>query len=73
MPTNKHRISLSPDDRLRSALETLAKKRNVAVSALSLDLIERALELEEDIHFSRVADERLEEKGRNISHENAWK
>jgi len=73
MPTTKHRISISPDARVSSALETLARKRGKQVAAISLDLIERALELEEDAHFSRVADERLRRGERRISHDRAWK
>ncbi len=73
MPTTKHRISISPDSRVSAALETLARRRGMAVAAVSLTLIERALELEEDIHFSRGSDERLNNHERRISHRDAWK
>ena len=73
MPTAKHRISLSPDDRMHHALARLAKRHNKAIASISLDLIARALELEEDAHFSRVADKRLAKKEKRISHSRAWK
>jgi hypothetical protein len=75
MPTEKHRISISPDDKLHTALGALARKRKQPVSAVVLALVEKALELEEDIHWSRVADERLEkDKGkRSVGHADAWK
>ncbi len=73
MPTTKHRVTLSPDARVNSALETLAKRRGKPVATISLELIERALELEEDLHFARVADARLEQHEARISHKDAWK
>ena len=73
MPTSKHRISVTPSDALYEALSALSKKRKRAVSSVSLELIERALELEEDAHFSRVADERLAAGEARITHERAWK
>lgn len=73
MPTAKHRISITPSDALYEALDNLARRRKRALSSVSLELIERALELEEDAHFSRVADERLERDEKRISHARAWK
>ena len=73
MPTAKHRISVSPSDALYEALAALSRKRKRAVSSISLELIETALELEEDAHFSRVADARLSSGERRVPHERAWK
>lgn len=73
MPTAKHRVSISPDDRVFAALAALAKARNKPVANVSLELLERALELEEDAHFSRIADDRLAKGETRISHARAWK
>ena len=73
MPTAKHRISVSPSDALYEALAALSRKRKRAVSSISLELFENALELEEDAHFSRVADDRLAAGEKRISHDRAWK
>ena len=73
MPTVKHRISMTPDDELFGQLQLLAKRRKKALSSLSLELVRRALELEEDFHFSSVADERLSRREKRISHDRAWK
>jgi hypothetical protein len=35
-------------------------------------LIEEALEFQEDLYFSRVADERLAKKEKRIAHEKVW-
>jgi hypothetical protein len=73
MPTAKHRISISPDDKVLRALVALAKRRGSPVASVSLDLIESALELEEDAHFSREADARLDRKEPRVPHRSAWK
>lgn len=73
MPTAKQRISIAPDARVLSALQVLSRRRGKALASVSLDLIERALELEEDLHFSRVADERLERNEKLVPHERAWR
>jgi predicted DNA-binding protein len=74
MPTTKHRISVTPSEALYDALAALSRKRKRALSSISLELIERALELEEDAHFSHVADDRLSRPGeKRIAHDRAWK
>lgn len=73
MPTLKQRISLSPGARVLKTLERLARLRGEPVATVSLGLIERALELEEDVYFSRVADERIEANEARFSHRQAWK
>jgi hypothetical protein len=73
MPTAKRRISITPDQALFDELERLARRRKLPVSSVSLELLQRALELEEDAHFSRVADERLVRNEKRVPHERAWK
>jgi predicted DNA-binding protein len=72
MPTVKKRINITVDDQLYEALEHLAARRNQPVAGVSLSLIEEALEYQEDVHFSRVADERLSRKEKRMSHSKAW-
>jgi hypothetical protein len=72
MPTAKRRINITVDDRTYDALELLSGKRDQSVAGVGLCLIEEALEYQEDLHFSRVADERLSKKQRRIPHEKAW-
>lgn len=72
MPTAKRRINISVDDELYEALERLAAMRSQPVAGVSLSLIEQALEYQEDIHFSRIADERLAQKQKRVSHSKAW-
>lgn len=72
MPTAKKRINITVDDELYSALEKLSAKRAKSVSSVSVSLLELALELQEDIHFSRVAEQRLRKREARIDHDDAW-
>ncbi|HET9062543.1 MAG TPA: hypothetical protein VFO62_04570 [Candidatus Binatia bacterium] len=72
MPTAKKRINITVDDQTYEALERLSAERNQPVAGVSLSLIEQALEYQEDVYFSRVADERLSRKQKRVSHTNAW-
>jgi predicted CopG family antitoxin len=72
MPTAKKRINITVDDDVYKALERLSGQRDQSVAGVGLSLIEEALEYQEDLHFSRVADERLSKKGRRVTHDKAW-
>ena len=73
MPTDKKRIHITVDDDTYEALERLSAKRGQSVAGVGLSLIEQALEFQEDIYFSRIADERLKARERRrVSHDKAW-
>jgi len=72
MPTAKKRINITIDDPTYEALAQLAGKREQSVAGVGLALIEEALEYQEDLHFSRIADERLGRKEKRISYAKAW-
>ena len=73
MPSVKKRINLTVDDKTYSVLKSLSGKKQQKVSTVSLDLIQQALELQEDIYFSKVADKRLSQKQKRVSHNKAWR
>ena len=72
MPTTKKRINITVDDRTYAAMERLSNERAQSVAGVGLSLIEQALEYQEDIYFSRLADERLSKKPKRIPHDKAW-
>jgi predicted DNA-binding protein len=72
MPTTKRRLNITVDDETYSVLEQLSSKRQQSVAGVGLSLIEEALEYQEDLHFSKIADERLNRKEKRISHDKAW-
>lgn len=72
MPTEKKRINLSVDDSLYAQLEELKSLRKApSLSSIIIELTKEALELQEDLYFSQIAQEREHEK--SISHEEIWK
>lgn len=73
MPTIKQRINITLEDELFLALKNLADKTKQSLSSLSVEMIKKSLEREEDIYFSEVADKRLEQKQKRIAHSKAWK
>ena len=72
MPTTKKRTNITVDDRTYEALERLSGERKQSVAGVGLSLIEEALEYQEDLHFSRIADDRLSRKQKRIPHQKAW-
>ena len=72
MPTEKKRIHITVDDDTYEALGRLSGKRGESMAAVGLSLIEQALEYQEDLHFSRIADERLKGRQKRIPHDKAW-
>ena len=72
MPTEKKRIHITLDDETYTALGRLSETRGQSVAGVGLSLIEQALEFQEDLHFSRIADERREARDKRIAHDKAW-
>ena len=71
MPTNKKRINLTLEDSLYDQLEQLRKiKKSPFLSSVVIDLTKQALELQEDLYFSKIAKER--EKESVLSHKKVW-
>ncbi len=71
MPTLKKRINLSLDDSLYYEIEKLQKLTKApSMSAVVIELAKEALELQEDLLFCRIADERESEE--TISHAKIW-
>jgi predicted DNA-binding protein len=70
MPTAKKRINITVDDRTYEAMERLSSERDQSVAGVGLSLIEQALEYQEDLYFSRVADDRLGKKQKRLSFAN---
>lgn len=72
MPTAKKRINLTVDKKMYEELERLKELRNApSLSAIVLELTREALEVEEDLYFAKISDERLDEK--LIDHKEVWK
>ncbi|MBI2630675.1 hypothetical protein HYW73_00465 [Candidatus Nomurabacteria bacterium] len=74
MPTVKSRINISVSSETKRILKHLARRDQMPTATKAERLLEMAMEMEEDIILSKIADERLAEKNiKWISHKNAWK
>lgn len=73
MPTTKQRINITLEDELFLVLKNLADKAKQSLSSISIEMIKKSLEREEDMYFSEVADHRLNKKQKRITHSKAWK
>jgi predicted DNA-binding protein len=75
MTTTKKRINISVSKETEQALQYLAKRDQEPVATKAGGLLELALELEEDMVLSAIADERLKNhKGRWIKDsDKIWK
>jgi hypothetical protein len=74
MPTTKTRINIPVSDRVNKAIEILAKRDETSVSTKAWELIQTALELEEDAGLLMIAQEREKhsKKSDYLSHEEVW-
>lgn len=67
MATIKKRIYISVSDEIDKALETLARKENIPKATKATQMVERALELHEDVILSAMADERINSDAKYVA------
>ena len=73
MPTLKTRVNLAVPKDVHRAIKILARREDVPVATKALDLIKRALEIDEDIALEKIVKERLKKRVKFISHDRVWK
>lgn len=73
MPTLKQRLNITTDRATRSVLTRIAKRDRVPLATKAAELLRFALEVEEDLVLSKIAEERSAMKVKYIPHELAWK
>jgi hypothetical protein len=74
MPTKNPRINVVLTPRIYADVQTLSEVRGLSLSSVVEDLIEDALEIQEDIALAALADERKKslKKSELVSHKKAW-
>lgn len=74
MATAKTRINISVSKSTRDILRALAKRDEKPVASKAVDLIEEALELEEDRALAAIVERRMRNRKniRWLSHEEVW-
>lgn len=71
MPTTKKRINLAVEDGLYDELEKLRELKGApSLAAIVIELTKEALELQEDLYFAKLAEER--ENDKLVSHDEVW-
>lgn len=73
MPSTKTRINLTVPSDLEHDLQRIAKRDDRSLSTVTLDLLRRALEVEEDGLLLAVAEKREKKPVAFVSHAKAWK
>lgn len=73
MATKNPRINITISNENLEQIKILVKKRKLSASKVIKSLIDDALELQEDLYFSKLADIRERETKKWVSHEDAWK
>lgn len=76
MPTKKHRLNVTLPAHVAVYLKNIALRDDVPEATKARELLEMALELEEDAYFSaeaeRIEKKLLKKKRKWISHEEFW-
>ncbi len=72
MPTNKKRINITLSKDTAVFLRRIALRDEVPQATKAAELLEYALELEEDAYFSALAEKRMKQGGKSYSHRETW-
>lgn len=72
MPTHKKRINVTLPNHLAVFLQEIAIRDDMPQATKAAELLEHALELEEDAYFSIVAEKRDHPNARFIPHDKFW-
>jgi len=74
MSTTKPRINITVEPNIEVALKAIAKRDRVPVASKAAELLNFALEIEEDLVWGKVVLERMSHKDiRWIPHDTLWK
>ncbi len=72
MPTAKKRINITLPEHLAIFLKEIALRDDVPQATKAAEMLERAMELEEDGFFSILADMRDKQGAQFVSHQAFW-
>jgi hypothetical protein len=72
MPTTKKRVNISISRHIEEALEKLARRDQVPEATKAAELLQVAIELDEDQVWDSIANLRDSKKAKFIPHKKAW-
>lgn len=74
MTTVKTRINITADKDLEEGLRLAAKHDSVPVASKAAELLRFALDIEEDLYFGKIVEERMKQRNiKWIPHDEMWK
>lgn len=73
MPSTKTRINLTVPSEVERDLHRIARRDDRSLATVALDLLRRALEIEEDGVLLEIAEGREKKRAAFLSHARAWK
>lgn len=73
MPATKTRINISLSDDMKETLIKLARRDRIPQATKAARLLELAFELEEDLIWEAIAEQRDTKNTRYFSHKKTWK
>lgn len=73
MPSTKTRINLTVPTEVERDLQRIAKRDERSLATVALDLLRRALDIEEDGVLLDVVEKREKKRVAFVPHERAWK
>ncbi|MEX1027202.1 MAG: hypothetical protein WD049_04245 [Candidatus Paceibacterota bacterium] len=72
MATVKKRVNVTLSKELEQAIAELAKREHISQSRKAAQLLERALEIEEDELWDAIAKNRDTKETKFVSHDDVW-
>ena len=73
MPTSKKRLNITLPNHIAVYLEQIALRDNIPQATKAVQLLDVALEIEEDEYLSTIADKRATDSNKDfISHDEFW-
>lgn len=72
MPTSKKRLNITLPKDARIYLKKLALRDEVPEATKAAQLVQMAMEIEEDAYFAKMAEERARKNAGTISSEEFW-
>lgn len=73
MTTKQPRLNVTLSEEAHDILSMLAERDDKSVSAIAREMIQKGLELEEDLWLSELAEEREKQTTRWLTHDEFWK
>ena len=72
MTTTKKRINITLPEDLELQLKFISKRDLTPIATKAVELLKKAIDIEEDDTLNQIAENRDEKTANFISHDNAW-